>query len=403
MKNIRWAVLALVALAVAIGIIYREPLVLRITGIRPFVEDRFGGWVDAGANEQELDAVLRRIHDPRGSGPGSWVYELSQAAARHEKAAKDAEGVGDTGAATKEYQTAAVYYFIARFPFVGSPAKAKAYEKHKECYLKAAESFNPPLQIVQIPFEGKEIIGYLRIPQGERPPVVVVTGGVDTWKSDVDYQINAMLSQGLAVFAFDMPGTGESQWPLEPTSDRVYSRAIEYLKALPAVDGENIGVYLQSFAGLFAVKLALIDPNIKAAVNIGGPIHLAFTREHIKKVPDVMIATIAHAMQVDLADDLDRRVQVSAPMSLQRQGLLKKPEWQATLLSINGDQDPLVPIDDLYLISQSGIEQEQWVYEGDGHCAHKNMKQYAPKAAAWLKAHLSQQPEPVASPPAEEI
>jgi hypothetical protein len=51
MKNIRWAVLAFVALAVAIGIIYREPLVLRITSIRPFVEDRFGGWVEAGANE----------------------------------------------------------------------------------------------------------------------------------------------------------------------------------------------------------------------------------------------------------------------------------------------------------------------------------------------------------------
>jgi esterase FrsA len=232
--------------------------------------------------------------------------------------------------------------------------------------------------------------------------VVIVTGGVDTWKSDVDYQINALLAQGLAVFAFDMPGTGESQWPLEPNSDRVYSRVVDYLKTLPAVDGENIGVYLQSFAGLFAVKLALVEPNIKAAVNIGGPIHLAFTREHIKKVPDVMIATIAHAMQVDLEGNLERQVQVSAPMSLQRQGLLKKPEWQAALLSINGDQDPLVPIDDLYLISRSGIEQEEWVYEGDGHCAPRHMKEFAPKAAAWLKAHLSQLPEPAASSPVEE-
>lgn len=385
-------VLIVVVVLVAIGIIYREPLVLRITGIRPFVEDRFGGWVEAGADENELNTALRRIHNPRGSGPGSWVFELSRPAEKHEKAAQQAEAAGDKVTAAKEYENAAVFYFIARFPFVGSPAKAEAYRKHIECYLKAAESFDPPLQIVKIPFEDKEIIGYLRIPDVEKPPVVVVTGGVDTWKSDVEEQVHAILNEGMAVFAFDMPGTGESQWPLEPNSDRVYSRVIEFLKANPDLDGDNIGVYLQSFAGLFAVKLALVDPNVKAAVNIGGPIHLAFTREHIEKVPDVMIATIAHAMHTEMENDLNRQVEMSTPMSLKVQGLLKKPEHQAALLSINGDQDPLVPIEDLYLISQSGIEQEEWVYKGDGHCAHKNMHEYAPKAAAWLKAHLSQKP-----------
>lgn len=393
MKNIRWLALGGLVVLVVLGIVYREPLVLRITGMRPFVEDRFGGWVAAGADEKELDAALRKIHDPRGSGPGSWVYELSQPAAKHEKAAQDAEAAGDANTAAHEYQKAAVYYFIARFPFVSSPAKAEAYRRHIACYLKAAEAFDPPLEVVTIPFEGKKIIGYLRIPEVNRPPVVVITGGVDTWKSDIDQQINALLSEGLAVFAFDMPGTGESQWPLEPTSDRVYSRVIEYLKTYPGLDGDNIGVYLQSFAGLFAVKLALVDPNVKAAVNVGGPIHLAFTREHIRKVPDVMIATIAHAMQTEMMDSLDRQVEASNPMSLMQQGLLKKPERQAALLSINGDQDPLVPIEDLYLISKSGIAQEEWVYEGDGHCAHESMSEYVPKAAAWLKAHLTPRPE----------
>jgi pimeloyl-ACP methyl ester carboxylesterase len=402
MKKLRWLILGAIAALIVIAIIYREPLILRVTGIRPFVEDRFGGWVEAGVDEAELDAALRRVHDPKGSGPGSWVYELSKPAAKRENAAKDAEAAGDAPTAAREYQKAAVYYFIARFPFVGSPAKAEAYRKHIECYLKAAISFDPALEIVTIPFEGKEIVGYLRVPEVYKPPVVVVTGGVDTWKSDVDRQIDAMLAENLAVFAFDMPGTGESQWPLEPTSDRVYSRVVEYLKTHPAVDGENIGVFLQSFAGLFAVKLALVDPNVKAAVNIGGPIHLAFTREHIQKVPTVMVATIAHAMRTDLENDLDRQMEISRPMSLQEQGLLKKPDRQAALLSINGDQDPLVPIDDLYIISKSGIEQEEWVYKGDGHCAPNHMKEFAPKAAAWLKAHLKHTPEQVAASPAPE-
>jgi esterase FrsA len=393
MKKIRWVAALIVIVLIVVGVIYRQALVLRITGMRPFVEDRFYGWVEAGADEEELNAAFRRIHDPIGSDPGSWVYELSLAASKHELAATEADLAGDSATAADEYKKAAVFYFVARFPFVSTPAKAEAYRKHIDCYLKTAESFDPPLKIVRIPFEEKEIIGYLRIPDVEKPPVVVMTGGVDTWKSDVDRQVNAMLAEGMAVFAFDMPGTGESKWPLAPDSDRVYSRVLEYLKTRPDLDGDNMGVYLQSFAGLYAVKLALVDPNVKAAVNVGGPIHLAYTPEHIKKVPEVMVKTIANAMWEDIDVSFDELVARAEPMSLGKQGLLAKPERQAALLSINGAKDDLVPIDDLYIISKSGIEQDEWVYPDDGHCASENLKEHAPKAAAWLKAHLSQEEE----------
>jgi dienelactone hydrolase len=389
MKKYGWLLGVIIALLIVLAIVYREPLVLRITGVRPFVEDRFDGWVAAGISEKELGDALERIHDLRGSGPGSWVHELRVPAERHELIATDAELAGDMATAAQEYKKAAVFYFVARFPFLSSPAKAEAYRKHIQCYLDAAKYFDPPLTVVRIPFEEKEIIGYLRIPPVERPPVVVLTGGVDTWKSDIDNHVEAMLAEGMATFTFDMPGTGESQWPLEPDSDRVYSAVVRYLKARPDLDGDRIGVHLMSFAGLFAVKLALVDPNVKAAVNIGGPIHLAFTADHIRKVDPVMVTTIAHAMHEDLEADFDTMVARAKPMSLSTQGLLKKPERQAALLSINGDEDPLVPIDDLYIISKSGIEQEEWVYKGDGHCAHKNTKDYVPKAANWLKVKLS--------------
>ena len=394
MKKSRWVPILLVVVLIVLAVIYRQSLILRVTGMRPFVEERFGGWVAAGADEEELDAALRRVHDPRGSGPGSWVYELSLPAARHELAATEAELAGAAAAAAEEYGKAAVFYFVARFPFVSSPAKAEAYRKHNDCYLKAAESLDPPLEIVRIPFEEKDIIGYLRVPHVENPPVVVVTGGVDTWKSDVEQQVRAMLAENMAVFAFDMPGTGESQWPLEPGADKVYSRVVEYLKTRPDIDGDNLGVYLQSFAGLYAVKLALVDPNVKAAVNVGGPIHLAFTPEHIKKVPDVMIATIANAMHEDPDITFKELAARAETMSLGTQGLLKEPERQAALLSINGDLDLLVPIEDLYIISQSGIKQEEWVYEGDGHCAPDSLKEHGPRAAAWLKKHLTEEDEP---------
>jgi len=390
MTRARWAILGVVLVALlGVTFFYRQSLVLRITSMRPFVEDRFDGWVRDGADEAELDAAFRRVHDPIGGGPGSWVYELSQPAAQHEARARELEATGDAQGAGQEWRRAAVFYYIARFPFIGNQAKAAAYRKHIECYLASVKHEEPPLEIVRIPHRGKEIIGYLRVPASEvPPPVVVVTGGVDTWKSDVEAQAKAMLAEGMAAFTFDMPGTGESAWPLSADGETVYSRVLEYLKTRPDLDGDRMAVYLQSFAGYYAVKLALLDPNVKAAVNIGGPIHHSFTLEHAETVHQGMVKTIAHAMGEDIDQPIAEMIEKIAPFSLERQGLLRAPERQAPLLSINGDQDALVTIDDLYIISESGIAQEEWVYPGDGHCASDNASEHVPKAAAWIRAQL---------------
>ena len=69
MKKTGLIIAALVVLLVALLIVFKEPLVLRITGIRPFVEERFGGWVEAGADEDELDAAPNE-------GSGFWKFDL---------------------------------------------------------------------------------------------------------------------------------------------------------------------------------------------------------------------------------------------------------------------------------------------------------------------------------------
>ena len=77
MTRARWTILvASLVIVLAVAVVYRQSLVLRIASMRPFVEDRFDGWVQAGADEAELDAAFRRVHDPIGTGPGSWVYEV---------------------------------------------------------------------------------------------------------------------------------------------------------------------------------------------------------------------------------------------------------------------------------------------------------------------------------------
>jgi len=376
-----------------LGAVFGQGLLLRITGVRPFVDDwRVVSWVNRGAESQEIDITLKRIYDMKGEGPGSWVYELSSLAGQHEQSAIKAEAAGDDqNTAFKEYRKAVVYYYLARFPYISSPAKQAAYNKHVECYLKLAKSFDPPLEIVRIPFEGKEIIGYLRVPHVQKPPVVLLSAGSDAWKSDVDYIIEPMLAQGLAVFVMDLPGTGQSPWAAGPDSDKVYHRVLEYLQTRNDVDGQNMGFLGLSFGGHYAVQLALSDPLIKAAVNVGGPVAVSYTIENIKKADIAVIRTTAHAMQIDPAGKTREQIAASAaPLSLDR--LLSNPTYRASLLSIDGDQDDVVPIEDVYIISKKGIQQDILIYKGDQHCAPNNAKDWTVKAAAWLKNKLISNP-----------
>ncbi len=73
----------------------------------------------------------------------------------------------------------------------------------------------------------------------------------------------------------------------------MFSAAIAYAKSLPGIDGERIGFYGLSGGGYYAVAMALTDPNIKASVNVGGPVHRSFTREWLQVTPDSIFVTLA--------------------------------------------------------------------------------------------------------------
>src|SRR5262245_25413729 len=83
------------------------------------------------------------------------------------------------------YSMAFDYCRIGRYPVASTPGKKEAYQHSVRMFRKAAKHFDPPLQIVEIPFEGKTLVGYLQVPRGvTRPPVVMHWGGVDGWKED---------------------------------------------------------------------------------------------------------------------------------------------------------------------------------------------------------------------------
>ena len=152
-------------------------------------------------------------------------------------------------------------YFLAyancrtgRYPVASTPGKAEAYLHSLRCFRKAAQYFDPPLQVVEIPFAGKMLTGYLQLPAGvSRPPVVIHWGGVDGWKEDRQRNSGILHAQGLATLTMDMPGAGDNPVRfMAPDAERTFSAAIDHLQQRDEVDGARIGVWGGSFGGYWA-------------------------------------------------------------------------------------------------------------------------------------------------------
>ena len=78
-------------------------------------------------------------------------------------------------------------YYFGQWPAPTSAGKQAAYQRAIEAYLLHAKYFDPPLEVVRIPFEGNEIVGYLRLPaNAARPvPLVLAISGLDSRKETV--------------------------------------------------------------------------------------------------------------------------------------------------------------------------------------------------------------------------
>ena len=116
------------------------------------------------------DEVAPVINELRSVDREEWARAFSSLAVPHQERAVKAETAGDTQTAKKEYLIAYDYNHVARYPAPNSPGKLAAYRRSQELFLKAARYFDPPLEIVELPFEGQKLIGYLQVPHGVKKP-----------------------------------------------------------------------------------------------------------------------------------------------------------------------------------------------------------------------------------------
>src|SRR5713226_3006070 len=123
-----------------------------------------------------------------------WAAAFMAVADRYMAQAKVLEATDPTKA-NADYIRAWRLYSFGRWPIPASPGKQRSYAKALEAFRAHARFWDPPLEVVHIPFEGKEIIGYLRLPKNAKGPVplVIAVNGLDSRKEDLSESFSAIL------------------------------------------------------------------------------------------------------------------------------------------------------------------------------------------------------------------
>src|SRR2546421_4056759 len=153
----------------------------------------------------EYELVRKAFDSLTSLDRDEWAAAFIEIARPFEEAAGYAEAAGDHAAAKENYLRAYGYYRAGRYPAPNSPGKRRSYLKCMENFLAAARYFHPPLQRVEMPFQGRpgegaSVVGYLRTPRATGPfPVVVAWGGIDGFKEE--RRTDAHLERGMATLA----------------------------------------------------------------------------------------------------------------------------------------------------------------------------------------------------------
>ncbi len=347
---------------------------------------RLGRFVGRGADPAEAEAVFRSLPNLDAI---PWAAAWTHLAEPWEQKGAEFEKQGKSQEAMKAYQMASLYYSIGKFPVLNHPAKQAAYRKCVETYLKAARYFDPPLERITIPFEGKEIIGYLRKPKGmSKPPIVIHTGGVDVYSED--WNLSDYLDAGLATFRTDMPGAGECPFWYTPDAERIYTAVIDYMETRPDLDVTRMGFIGHSAGGIWGSKMAYVErKRLRAAVNWGGPVHYTFEKPWVQEMlkDNLYFWPILDSfVYASHSKDVDDWVNRGPAMSLKTQGWLDKP--CCPMLAVNGALDGWVTIEDTHILYETGDPKVIRVYPNRRHMALEDPGS-RPLIVSWLKSQLS--------------
>ena len=241
-------------------------------------------------------------------------------------------------------------------------------------------------QVLDLPYEG----GTTKVPVhifapsdlSADGPVVIASGGVDSWKMDL-HGMMVMFALGLRarVLAFDIAGTGETTVPMSgPGGAEIVSGLVAHARTLGNGVVAHVGI---SMGGHYSARSGLAG-EVDAAVVVGGPVEAAFSGEGPTRFG--MAGIVGNALGFDAPPSPDQFAALFPGLSLRP---LLDQDRNAPMLVINGADDVHVPQHDT-LVFQGRRDTVVELIPDAPHCATTKLPEVFSTIISWLDRRLSQ-------------
>ena len=335
--------------------------------------ERYPQMINTGLPARAVDAVRAAITDMWADSQGGWVYEWSKLAASYAEAGS--------------HQQAALAYGWAKFPTLADESKRAAQASQLEQYLLAAPGFGVDFrrEVLELPYQGGtttvpvHIFAPFDVPADG--PVVIASGGVDSWKMDL-HGMMVMLALGLRarVLAFDIAGTGESEVSMSGAGGaEIVSGLVEHARGLGNGVVAHVGI---SMGGYYSARSGLAG-EVDAAVVVGGPVEAAFSGEGPTRFG--MAGIIGNALGFDAPPTQEQLSAMFPELSLRP---LLDQDVNAPMLVINGADDVHVPQHDT-LVFEGRRDTVVELIADAPHCATTKLPEVFTTIIGWLSRTLS--------------
>ncbi len=225
-----------------------------------------------GAEIGECLSTARKIIN---NDTESWYMEWEALGSRIEALGNDYLAHGGEVSAREAFQRANCYYRSAEFFLQRNDSRHRAtWQKARSSFQKAALLFDPPIEILEIPYEDIYLPAYF-VPggsDGAPRPTLLLMGGFDSSVEELYYFSGAAgARRGYNVLQFEGPGqrTTAHLHPgsyYRPDYEVPVAAVVDYALTRTDVDADKLALAGFSLGGNLAPRAGLHETRLKACI-----------------------------------------------------------------------------------------------------------------------------------------